>query len=96
MTTDTCRKCGTSLTSPATGRPPTYCGTGCRRAAEHEIRRLSRHLERLALDASKLRIDLASEDHPATIDRLSRRLDAYGREIDAADVRLRLLLDEPE
>ena len=49
-----CRKCGTPLAKPATGRPPRYCSTGCRRAAEYEIRRLNRHLERLESDRETL------------------------------------------
>ena len=42
-----CLKCRTPLTPTATGRPPSYCSTGCRRAAEYELRRIQRHLERL-------------------------------------------------
>ena len=44
----TCRICGRPLTRPAVGRPPTYCGTPCRRAGELERGRLDRRLERLA------------------------------------------------
>ena len=41
MTTATkCRKCGTPLPEPSIGRPRTFCGVGCRRAAEREVRRL--------------------------------------------------------
>ena len=42
-----CLKCRTPLTPTAAGRPPSYCSTGCRRAAEYELRRIQRHLERL-------------------------------------------------
>ena len=42
-----CLKCRTPLTPTAVGRPPSYCSTGCRRAAEYELRRIQRHLERL-------------------------------------------------
>lgn len=46
MTTTTCRMCGSDLPQrAATGRPPLYCGTGCRRAAEYERNRLNRHME---------------------------------------------------
>lgn len=40
-----CIKCGAAL-APASGpgRPPTYCGTVCRRLVEYEIRRLDRRL----------------------------------------------------
>ena len=40
-----CLKCGAALEPRATGRPPTYCGPVCRRAAEFELRRLQRRLE---------------------------------------------------
>ncbi len=41
MTTATsCRKCGTPLPERTIGRPRTYCGVGCRRTAEREVRRL--------------------------------------------------------
>jgi hypothetical protein len=41
----TCVKCGADVDQPATGRPRIYRGVGCRRAAEHEIRRLNRAIE---------------------------------------------------
>lgn len=44
---DTCVMCGRALTQPATGRPRRYCSTGCRRAADLEVRRLDRHLDQL-------------------------------------------------
>ncbi len=40
---------------PATGRPPSYCSTACRRAAEYELKRLQRHLERLETEGEELR-----------------------------------------
>jgi hypothetical protein len=50
--------CGADIPTKGTGRPPSYCSTGCRRAAENERARLSRHLERLEekLIAMHLRI----------------------------------------
>ncbi len=39
-TTPSCRKCGTTLPLPSTGRPRTFCSVGCRRATEREVRRL--------------------------------------------------------
>lgn len=44
---DQCVKCRRALEQTGTGRPKAYCGEGCRRAAEHEVRRISRRLERL-------------------------------------------------
>ena len=42
-----CSKCRTPIKPVGVGRPPSYCSTGCRRAAEYELRRIQRHLERL-------------------------------------------------
>ena len=42
-----CLKCRKPLKPTGVGRPPSYCSTGCRRAAEYELRRIQRHLERL-------------------------------------------------
>jgi hypothetical protein len=43
----TCFTCGQELHRAPTGRPGRYCSVGCRRATEHEIRRLDRKLEQL-------------------------------------------------
>lgn len=50
-----CVKCGRSTKKPSTGRPPRYCGEGCRRSSEYEIRRLVRRLEALEDDLVSLR-----------------------------------------
>jgi hypothetical protein len=43
----TCRKCGQRLPAASgPGRPALYCSTGCRRAAEYELRRVQAALER--------------------------------------------------
>lgn len=43
-----CVKCGKPLEEPSgAGRAPRYCSVACRRAAEFELRRIQRHLERL-------------------------------------------------
>jgi len=48
MTTATkCRKCATPLPPPSIGRPRTFCGVGCRRAAEREVRRLDNSIAAL-------------------------------------------------
>ena len=52
---DRCRICSAPLARPATGRPPRYCSTTCRRAAEYAIKRLNRHLERLEWERDTLR-----------------------------------------
>jgi len=46
-TTASCRKCGTPLPPPSIGRPRTFCGVGCRRAAEREVRRLDNSIAAL-------------------------------------------------
>ncbi len=45
--TASCRKCGTPLPEPSIGRPRTFCGVGCRRAAEREVRRLDNSIAEL-------------------------------------------------
>jgi hypothetical protein len=89
-----CKKCGAPLQIPPTGRRPEYCGQGCRRLSEFEIRRLSRELDRLETQ----RINLAQ---PGI--RSSRLRDIYGRSsekqltdtvhsIETVESRLRVLL----
>ncbi len=46
-TTASCRKCGTDLPLPSIGRPRTFCGVGCRRAAERDVRRLDNSIAAL-------------------------------------------------
>ena len=41
---EACLMCGSPLVHPATGRPRTYCGPTCRRAAEFELRRVQSQL----------------------------------------------------
>ena len=50
-----CLKCGKPLEKSAAGRPPSYCSRACRRAAEYELKRLQRHLERLETEREELR-----------------------------------------
>lgn len=54
----TCPQCGNSLPpAPARGRPPTYCGTTCRRAAEFEIKRIQARLLSAERAEIKSRLD---------------------------------------
>jgi hypothetical protein len=82
MAADACLKCNAPLERAETGRPPTYCSPACRRAAEFELRRLQRRIERL----ERFALDL----------RLMGDLDGQGRkvkrELGRAEERLRLLL----
>jgi hypothetical protein len=61
MTTSTfaCRVCSAELTLPRTGRPPRYCGSTCRRAAEYSLKRVN-HLEGLERQRDFLRRRLAT------------------------------------
>jgi len=90
-TTASCRKCGTSLPQPSIGRPRTYCGVGCRRAAEREVRRLDNSIAALEGRQLSHRESVAfgngrSEYHEAKI----AHLDA---EIATAEARMSVLLD---
>jgi len=41
-----CPRCKADVRGSGKGRPPTYCGEPCRRAAEYELRRIQRGLEK--------------------------------------------------
>jgi uncharacterized Zn finger protein (UPF0148 family) len=60
---DTCRNCGSPLTRPATGRPPSYCGVPCRRSAELAIKRQDRRIERLMVRVEALQMEIPQIDH---------------------------------
>jgi hypothetical protein len=83
-----CMHCGAPLDdAPRPGRPAKYCGKGCRRAAELEVRRLNRAVETLEDDARWARISGRAG---------ARRLAAITRELDTANNRLRALLAASE
>lgn len=75
-----CKKCGTPIARhEGRGRPSSYCGTACRRAAEHEIRRLDKHitmLEARVIHANTGGLAMTGETETvhAEIDRLELRL----------------------
>lgn len=54
-----CAKCRVPLTKPATGRPPRWCSTSCRRSAENEIRRLTNQLSTHETRRDALTLELA-------------------------------------
>lgn len=92
-----CRKCGRDLAKPRTGRPPRWCSTGCRRAAEYEITRLQRRLQSLEDEREKRR----GEKDDGARDWLGRTHAEQARALEEgvreAEERLRALLDaEPE
>mgnify|MGYP003395817358 CR=1 FL=1 len=81
----TCIKCGKAIEgTAATGRPLTYCSVGCRRAAEHEVRRLNSRLEKLEGDLSNTRLGYGWEPMGT-----AKKLEA---EIALQEARLRTLL----
>ena len=55
-----CATCNAGLPEPGTGRPPTYCGTACRRAAEYDLRRLNSSL--LLAEKHRVRVALGLYD----------------------------------
>lgn len=90
-----CIKCCKPLEKPATGRPPSYCSTACRRAAEYELKRLQRHLERLETEGEELRHsriklgDWLGRSH-------RQQVNDNRKAIARAEERLRDLLEETE
>lgn len=81
-----CLKCGKAIQEQAaTGRPKSYCSVGCRRAAEHEIRRINSLLGKLEGDLSNARLGCGWDT-----DKTSKKLEC---EIALQESRLRALLD---
>lgn len=90
----TCIKCGASLPPSApTGRPATYCSTACRRAAELEIRRLNRHIEKIEERMAHIRIHGRSS-YACYLREPDAAIDALKCECERHESRLRLLLSE--
>lgn len=91
-----CKKCGNAMEPPETGRPPTYCSKACRRAAEYELTRLNRHIERL--ESERIRLNVT--DRSGIKDCLGRSnvvaLADTQRNIAELETRLLLLLGENE
>jgi hypothetical protein len=80
-----CVKCGAPIQQPATGRPRTYCSTGCRRAAEKEITRVAARIDQLENMAMNLRLGRGMPT--------AGELDLIAAEITRAETRLQELLD---
>jgi hypothetical protein len=78
-----CLKCRGPVQQPPTGRPRSYCSDTCKRLARYERDRLQRHLQ--SLEGSLIRLRALGMSKPAY-------LQAIQAEIDAAEVRLGLLL----
>lgn len=89
-----CGICRKPLRAGGTGRPPKFCGTGCKRAAEFAIRRLTHRLQTVEALASEARLDGA-------LDRVDRgraaeQEKACLEELERLQTRLVKLLDDGE
>lgn len=94
-----CAHCGTKLPAPAkTGRPRTFCGEPCKRAAGYEVTRINRRLEKLEQELSDERISTTHSDCAQYSDCYGRlpaqRIDAYELEISRTRTRLLELLTD--
>ena len=92
-----CAHCGNKLPAPAsTGRPRTFCGEACKRAAAYEITRLNRLLERLEGQLADERVTTTHSDCAQYSDVYGRlpaqRIDAIEAEINRTRGRLLALL----
>jgi len=98
MSTNPCRYCGLPVSKPRTGRPATYCSTGCRRAAEYDIRRLSRRLEFVERKRDELELVVAIEEVESRgewqVKRNALMAAALDGQLQRYRDRLRLLLDD--
>jgi len=90
-TTASCRKCGTSLPPPSTGRPRAFCGVGCRRAAEREVRRLDNAIG--ALEGRQLSHRESAAFGNGRAEYHKSKIEYLRAEIASAEQRLRELLD---
>lgn len=82
-----CLKCGGQIAESATaGRPKRYCSVACRRAAEHEVRRLNALLAKLEERVSNARLGFGFSS-PGSVENLEG-------EIARQEARLRALLIE--
>ncbi|MCP5278551.1 MAG: hypothetical protein H6935_09335 [Thiobacillus sp.] len=73
-----CIKCNAELPKiEGPGRPKGYCSTACRRAAEHEVRRLDRRIDELESRLSYIRT--GGFALPGEVDRVSAELQRLER-----------------
>jgi hypothetical protein len=87
--TPTCLICGKGLSKPATGRPPTFCGSECKRLAEYRSRRIQRQLEKLDKAQSDARIYAATYGGGELS---ARQLEALAGEVALLEDQLRVLV----
>lgn len=96
-----CAYCGGGVEQPSggVGRPSSYCSAGCRRAAQSERQRITRHLERLEAETLDLRhaVRRGGGLHVAVaagFQSPAERLEDVERDVAELRGRLRELLDE--
>ena len=97
-----CPSCGAPVNAGAgPGRPAHYCGTACRRSAEHEVRRVNAHIARLEADRDRLLCDhaaMVAGVHLITSEHGRRAVEvalvAVDNRIAHYEARLRLLLGD--
>jgi len=90
-----CARCGAGLPGWAgRGQRPKWCSTGCRRAAEYEVRRLVRRLERLDGRLAELREVKAGVAFSHRRAKVDADVGHYEHERQRAEDRLAELLDE--
>jgi hypothetical protein len=95
-----CSNCGVKLPRPAPtgGRPRTFCGEPCKRAAGYEITRINRRLEKLEQQLADERITQTHSDLNCYSDQYGRmpaqRVDALEQEIKLTRDRLLGLLED--
>ncbi len=88
-----CLKCGAPLPAPpATGRPPVYCGPGCRRAVEYEVRRITRRLEHNEDELQRLERRLAVPLTPYQSKTIVNDVEVVRRQLAEDEARLAALL----
>lgn len=72
-----CVKCGRPFEQGASrGRPQSYCSTGCRRAAEYEVRRLDKSVDDLERRLATLRLGEFSLDDAEVLAKELRRTES--------------------
>jgi predicted nucleic acid-binding Zn ribbon protein len=59
-----CVKCARPVVSSGVGRPRAYCSEGCRRAAEYELRRVERAIEKVEAELAWCRINSNARTDP--------------------------------
>ncbi|SRR6266487_424915 len=89
-----CLKCGNKLSDSAgkRGPSPSYCSEKCRRAAEFELRRIQRAIERAEKERDAADLKAATVEYPGLVKDAETRRDWWTGQVDRLEARLRELL----